>query len=96
MKHRIGVFTVLIAALFLLAGCAHVEPVQDCLTDVPYGFGWGLLHGIIAPFAFIIGLFKDDIAIYAVNNTGGWYDFGYLIGATIIFGGSGRGAKRSK
>jgi len=96
MKHRIVFFSVLIATLFLAAGCAHVEPIQDCVGDDPYGFLSGLWHGIIAPFAFIISLFKDDVAIYAVNNSGGWYDFGFLMGATIIFGGSGRGAKCSK
>lgn len=80
--------------LILAAGCAPVVNINECVTDVPMGFGWGVLHGIIAPFTFIISLFKDDVAIYAVNNSGAWYDFGFLIGATIIFGGSGRGAKR--
>lgn len=80
--------------LVFLSGCAPVTDVSACVNEAPLGFGWGLLHGFIAPFAFIISLFKDDVAIYAVNNSGGWYNFGFLMGATIIFGGGGRGAKK--
>jgi hypothetical protein len=39
---------------------------------------------------FILSLFMDDVAMYAVNNTGGWYDFGFVLGAGILFGGSGK------
>ena len=94
LKSKITFMLAFIFVLSLISGCAPVIEISACVEDVPLGFGWGLLHGIIAPFTFIISLFKDDVAIYAVNNTGGWYDFGFLIGATIIFGGSGRGAKR--
>lgn len=94
LKSKITFMLAFIFVLALISGCAPVIEISACVEDVPLGFGWGLLHGIIAPFTFIISLFKDDVAIYAVNNTGGWYDFGFLIGATIIFGGSGRGAKR--
>jgi hypothetical protein len=40
--------------------------------------------------------FNDSVAIYAVHNTGGWYDFGFVMGASIIFGGSGSGAHRRR
>ncbi len=29
----------------------------------------GLWHGIIAPISFIVSLFNDSVAMYAVNNT---------------------------
>jgi hypothetical protein len=67
--------------VFLFASCAHVEPVRECLSGRQYGFLSGLIHGFITPVSFIASLFKDDIAIYAVNNTGGLYDLGFLLGS---------------
>jgi hypothetical protein len=65
----------------LLVSCAQVQPnVVNCLQGHVYGFWGGLLHGIIAPFAFIGSLFSDSISVWAVNNNGGWYTFGFLIG----------------
>jgi hypothetical protein len=63
------------------------------------GFWQGLWHGIISPITFIVSLFNDNISIYEVHNNGGWYNFGFLFGATIIFGGGGnrsRGATSRK
>ena len=81
-KHR--TLFLLAAALlvcFCFAACAHVEPVKECLAGRQYGFFYGLLHGFITPVSFIGSLFKDDVAIYAVNNTGGFYDLGFLLGS---------------
>jgi hypothetical protein len=72
----------------LFTGCVDVTPIKECVIDAPYGFWSGLWHGIIAPLSFIGSLFSDDIAMYAVNNNGGWYDFGFVLGAGILFGGS--------
>ncbi len=69
-------------ACFLLASCANVEPVQACLTGQRYGFLYGLLHGFITPISFIASLFRGDVAIYAINNSGSWYDFGFLLGSS--------------
>lgn len=78
----------LLIAVVLLQSCARVEPIEACVIDEPYGFLGGLWHGIIAPISFILSLFFDDIAMYAVNNNGGWYDFGFVLGAGILFGSS--------
>lgn len=67
--------------VFAVASCADVEPVQECLKGEQYGFLFGLLHGFITPISFIVSLFDDNVAIYAVNNSGGWYDFGFLLGS---------------
>jgi hypothetical protein len=53
-----------------------------------------LWHGLIAPISFFGSLVSDNIAMYAMNNNGGWYDFGFVIGAGILFGGGSRAAKR--
>ena len=76
--------------LFLMTACAPSISVEQCIENDLYGFWGGLWHGIIAPISFVLSLFMDDVAMYAVNNTGGWYDFGFVLGAGIIFGGSGK------
>lgn len=55
----------------------------------PAGFLAGFWHGIIAPITFIISLFNVNVRIYEKNNSGRWYDFGFLIGISGSFGGGG-------
>lgn len=88
----IGVYVLVAAALFI-SGCANVTPVEACVTGDPYGFWGGLWHGIIAPVSFVISLFSDSVAMYAVHNNGGWYDFGFVLGAGILFGGGSRATR---
>jgi len=90
-KISYALYTLLVAVLF--TGCADVTLIEECTTVAPYGFWGGLWHGIISPLSFIGSLFDDDIAMYALNNNGGWYDFGFVIGAGILFGGSSRSSK---
>ena len=86
---------ILLTSLILLSSCAEIIPVEECIAEEELvGFWTGLLHGFIAPFTFIVSLFDDEVAIYAINNNGSWYNFGFLLGASIFFGGSGNKAKR--
>ena len=75
-----------VAMILTLTGCADVSHVQDCLqeTEHTYGFWGGAWHGMITWFSFIGSLFSDDIAVYAVNNNGGWYNFGFVGGLGIM------------
>jgi hypothetical protein len=34
--------------------------------------------------SFIGSIIWDDVAIYAVNNNGGWYDFGFIGGFWLM------------
>jgi hypothetical protein len=77
--------TILFLIIILISGCADVTPIETCIIDEPYGFWSGLWHGFISPLSFFGSLFSDDIAMYAVNNNGGWYNFGFVIGAGILF-----------
>ena len=52
----------------------------------PAGCLGGLWHGIISPISFLISLFNQDVRLYETNNNGRWCDFGFCIGAGIIFG----------
>jgi hypothetical protein len=60
------------------------------------GFWKGLWHGFASPVMFIISLFNESVEVYEVHNSGGWYNFGFLLGASIILGGSGGGACSSR
>ncbi len=82
--------SILLGSLLIMNSCAEISDVRDCLLDEPYGFWYGLMHGFISPIAFIISLFKDEVAIYAINNNGNWYNFGFILGASIIFGSGGK------
>ena len=90
----------LILVLLLVATLAACAPGPNTLKDTPTdrnsvaGFWLGLWQGFIAPFAFIISLFKDGLNIYEVHNNGAWYNFGYLFGLMFFFGGGGHKAHR--
>jgi hypothetical protein len=75
-----------LALPLLLAACAATQS-RDAVQPQAPGFLLGLWHGFIFPVAWVISLFTDKVAIYAVPNNGGWYDFGYFLG--IVFFGVG-------
>lgn len=79
--------------LIIFSGCADVTVVDECLPTDPYGFWGGLWHGIVSPISFIGSLLSDEIAMYAINNNGGWYDFGFWLGIGGLSGGIGSGRK---
>jgi hypothetical protein len=86
-KIIVGILLVLV----ILAGCA---PGPNSLVDVPNdegevaGFWMGPWHGFASPVMFIISLFNKSVEIYEVHNNGGWYNFGFLLGASVILSGS--------
>lgn len=84
----------ILAALALaatLAACAH--QVGSAVQPAAPGFLFGLWHGFIFPVAWVVSLFVPDVAIYAVPNNGGWYDFGYFLGIVFFGVGSHRGTR---
>ena len=72
---------------FKTASPNELEKSEDPSGNVA-GFWLGLWHGLIAPFAFVVSLFKEDIGIYEAHNNGRWYNFGFICGLMIIFGGN--------
>ena len=79
----------LFAAALALSACAATQQADAVAPTAP-GFWLGLWHGFIFPVAWIVSLFTDKVAGYAVPNNGGWYDFGYFLGIVVF----GVGAKR--
>ena len=89
MKRKNVLFLMIaVLVVVLFSGCADVASVCAIPEAHVYGFWGGLWHGMVAPFAFIGSLFSDNIAVYAVNNSGGWYDFGFLLGVGAFTGGA--------
>jgi hypothetical protein len=94
-KRQLKRIAVYISILLVITACAETVSVDECLPEAEgYGFWSGLWHGLIAPVVFIVKLFSDDYVIYALNNNGNWYDFGYLFGLSISLGGGGRASKK--
>ncbi|RLI63009.1 MAG: hypothetical protein DRO67_06410 [Candidatus Asgardarchaeum californiense] len=74
----------LFSLVVLLTGCADTVTCTQAIQMEPVGFWYGLWHGMITPIAWIVSLFDDDTAIYAIYNNGGWYDFGFIWGIGIL------------
>jgi hypothetical protein len=90
---------VVLAAVLLLASCA---PGPNQLSKTPdregevAGFWLGIWHGLIAPITFIVSLFSNSVSLYEVHNSGGWYNFGFVLGAGLFLSGGILGRKKKK
>jgi len=79
----------------LFFSCADTQPhITPCLEGHTYGFWGGLWHGIIAPLAWIGSLFSKEIAVWAVNNNGGWYTFGFILGIGGLSGSASKATNK--
>jgi hypothetical protein len=72
----------LILLLLLFVSCANrVDPNRPNSTYL-WVLGWCMAWYDMLPD--FIGLIWDDVAVYATNNNGTWYDFGFVGGLSII------------
>jgi hypothetical protein len=89
------ILTVIGLAALVLSSCI---PGPNSLANTPdakeevHGFWRGLWNGMVLPISFVISLFNKNVSIYEVHNSGGWYNFGFLLGASMALGGSAGGA----
>jgi len=83
----LAIFTLII----LITSCA---PGNERFDGNPAGFWMGLWHGFISFFTFIISLFTSDVTIYEINNNGNWYNFGFILGVAVFFGGGSKSSCR--
>jgi hypothetical protein len=86
-----GLLVGLVLLALVVTGCAAgPNPSVNTLPDegTVAGFWLGLWHGIIAPITFIVSLFNDEVNVYEVHNSGAWYNFGFVLGAVFLIGGS--------
>lgn len=94
MKKAILILLVLVISMTLAsctAGPNSLRNTPDEDGEVA-GFWKGIWHGLISPISFVLSLFTKNIYVFEVHNNGGWYTFGFLLGASATFGGSGGGA----
>jgi hypothetical protein len=88
---------VALVTLILMTGCApgpnHLAGTGSERGPIA-GFWLGLWQGFIAPIVFFVSLFKSNLNIYEVHNSGVFYNLGYLFGLAIFFGGSGNKTRR--
>jgi hypothetical protein len=87
----------LLLGVVVLSACAAGPNSQEGVAakgEEVAGFWLGLWHGFISPVTFVISLFRDSVSIYEIHNNGNWYDFGFVLGAGILFGGGAAGARR--
>jgi len=83
-------FGVLVIIALSLGACA-TQPEPTAFD--PPGFFTGFWHGLTIFFSLIAHLFDSSIRIYAFPNSGGWYDFGFFLGASSALGGAGSASR---
>ena len=79
-------FSVFLVITFILSGCAKSPNV---VVSIPsdthiYGFWAGTWHGMISSISFIGSFFDNSIKVYAINNNGHFYNFGFIGGLSFI------------
>jgi len=92
-------FLLLVGLLLLLASCAPGQNVSRGVPDTGghvAGFWLGLWQGVIAPITFVISLFNRHVNVYEIHNNGGWYNFGFVVGAGVLLGGGGTAGSRRR
>ena len=93
MKRLRTLLSALVVAVggLVLAACAPgANDVAVSGAGEPAGFWLGLWHGVITPVTFVISLFNDNVNLYEVHNNGNWYNFGFVLGLSVVFGSGSR------
>ncbi|MFV0441258.1 MAG: hypothetical protein ACK5LV_08230 [Lachnospirales bacterium] len=82
-------FMIILFCLFMLIALFMKQAMPNTVNytpDDPAGFLSGIWHGWIAPLSLVFSFFGDS-GIYAVNNSGFLYDFGFYMAIVSGFGG---------
>ncbi|NLE16821.1 MAG: hypothetical protein GX626_13250 [Spirochaetales bacterium] len=84
MKRSLLVIALALGLVLLLGGCLATQTSEPASKVA--GFFLGVWHGWMAPIALVVRLFKPEVRIYAVNNAGWWYEFGFYLAIVGGFG----------
>jgi hypothetical protein len=76
-----------LASVVIMVGSCATQPLPT--ADSPPGFLSGFFHGFTLWFS-LIGSTFIEMRVYAFPNSGGWYDFGFVLGATTALGSAAR------
>jgi hypothetical protein len=100
MNRYVKTSWVLFAVVLLaLTSCAAGSNTQRSVANAAghvSGFWIGLWQGIIAPITFIVSLFNNHVNVYEIHNNGNWYNFGFVVGAGILFSGGAAGTRKRR
>jgi hypothetical protein len=89
----LGLIVAALAVVWLIGGCAGGD---GRFLERPAGFWAGLWHGLILVVTFVISLFNDSVTIYEAHNSGGWYNFGFVLGVLIMASNGTRASGRAR
>jgi hypothetical protein len=91
-----GAAVLLVLSLSACAAGPNGMVNEPGLEGTVAGFWLGMWHGFISFFTFIISLFNNSVHVYEVHNNGGWYNFGFILGIMMFYGGGGNGSSRAR
>ncbi len=86
----IGAAALLLALMVI--GCTAGDP--RVTAEAPAGFWLGLWHGAISWVTLVVGLFREDVRVYELHNSGALYDLGFLLGVILVHGSGSHTAAR--
>lgn len=99
MTSRTAATILLAGSLLLAAGCVpgpnDLEKTADADGRIA-GFWKGVWHGLLAPITFVVSIFSKSVRFYEVHNNGGWYNFGFVLGAGLFLSGGILGKRKKK
>ncbi len=98
-RARIAMITAALVLVLCAAACAPGPNPAERTPDADgrvSGFFLGFWHGLISPVTFIISVFSKSVRFYEVHNTGGWYNFGFVLGAGLFLSGGILGRKKKR
>ena len=84
-NNRLLRLTILVPFILLVTSCAAGN--TQFSQETPAGFWWGFWHGIISLISLITHILNLLANLCFRANTGAWYDFGFLLGVILIWGG---------
>lgn len=76
----------IVLALFLASGIFTSYAGDISFEDDDAGLLTGIIHGVLAPIMLVAAIFTS-FTMYELNNNGWWYNFGFLFGILITWGG---------
>ncbi|MDD8016317.1 MAG: hypothetical protein PHX45_11540 [Acidobacteriota bacterium] len=96
---RTAVAILLAGSLLFAASCVpgpnDLEKTADANGKIA-GFWKGVWHGLLAPITFVVSIFSKSVRFYEVHNNGGWYNFGFVLGAGLFLSGGILGKRKKK
>lgn len=71
--------------LLVLTGCLPSRDPTSVEYSIRGGFISGFIDGVQLPVSLVASFFDSKVAIYAVNNDGRPYSFGFFFGSMFLF-----------